>query len=66
MATGKALIDVQKGELKLKVQEEEVTFNVFNAMRYLVKSDSCFCLETMEAIVSNQWIQSDPLETTIL
>ena len=66
MATGKALIDVQKSELKLKVQEEEVPFNVFNALRYPAESDSCFRLETMEAIVSNQRIQSDPVETSIL
>ncbi|XP_062104040.1 uncharacterized protein LOC133815189 [Humulus lupulus] len=31
LATGRALIDVQKGELKLRVQNEEVTFNVFSA-----------------------------------
>ena len=31
LATGRAVIDVQQGELRLKVQEEEVTFNVFNA-----------------------------------
>ncbi|XP_062106195.1 uncharacterized protein LOC133817634 [Humulus lupulus] len=29
LATGRALIDVQKGELKLRVQNEDVTFNVF-------------------------------------
>ncbi|XP_062112540.1 uncharacterized protein LOC133823710 [Humulus lupulus] len=31
LATGRALIDVQKGELKLRVQNEEVTFDVFAA-----------------------------------
>ena len=34
LATGRALIDVQKGELKLKVQDDEVTFNVFKSMRH--------------------------------
>ncbi|XP_060959491.1 uncharacterized protein LOC133030733 [Cannabis sativa] len=29
LATGRAVIDVQKGELKLRVQDEEVNFNVF-------------------------------------
>ncbi|XP_062100923.1 uncharacterized protein LOC133806853 [Humulus lupulus] len=32
LAIGKAQIDVQKGELKLRVQNEEVTFNVFSAI----------------------------------
>ena len=34
LATGRAMIDVQKGELRLRVQEEEVTFNVFNAIKH--------------------------------
>ena len=32
--TGKALIDVHKGELKLHVQDEEVTFRVFKAIEF--------------------------------
>ena len=34
LTTGRAMIDVQKGELELGVQEEEVTFNVFNAIKH--------------------------------
>ena len=34
IATRRALIDVQKGELKLRVQGEEVAFNVFKAIRH--------------------------------
>ncbi|XP_062085919.1 uncharacterized protein LOC133792026 [Humulus lupulus] len=34
LATGQALIDVQKGELKMRVQGEEVVFNVLKAMTY--------------------------------
>ena len=34
LAMGRAMIDVQKGELGLRVQEEEVTFNVFNAIKH--------------------------------
>ena len=39
---GRAMIDVQKGELRLRVQEEEVTFNVFNAIKQPHDTDSCF------------------------
>ena len=42
LATGRAMIDVQKGELRLRVQEEEVTFNVFNAIKHPHDTDSCF------------------------
>ena len=47
------MIDVQKGELKLRVQEDEVKFNVFEAVRHSAKSDTCFIVETVEAIVSS-------------
>ena len=35
LAMGKAQINVQDGELKLRVQGDEVTFYVFQAMKYL-------------------------------
>ena len=31
LETGKVIIDVQKGELKLRVEDNEVRFSVFNA-----------------------------------
>ena len=34
LATGKAQINVQEGELKLRVQGDEVTFHVFQAMKH--------------------------------
>ncbi|KAL5576436.1 hypothetical protein UlMin_018135 [Ulmus minor] len=34
LATGRALIDVHNGELTMRVQDENVTFNVFQAMRF--------------------------------
>ena len=66
LATGRAMIDVKKGELKLKVQDDEVGFNVFNDVRHLVESDQCFMIEVMEAIVSSQSGLIDPLETSLV
>ena len=40
LATGKAMIDVQKGELKLRVWDDEVRFSVFNAVRDPAESDA--------------------------
>ena len=51
LAAGRAMIDIQKGELKLRVQDDEVRFSVFNAVRHLVESDACFLIEEVEAIV---------------
>ena len=66
LATGRALIDVKKRELRLRVQDEEVTFNVFNAIKYPDESESCFRLESLEAIVPIQVGHFDPLETSLL
>ena len=66
LATGRAMIDVQRGELKLRVQEEEVKFNVFEAVRHPAESDTCFMAEIVEAIVSSQSGLTDPLETSLV
>ena len=66
LATGRTLIDVQKGELKLRVQDDEVTFNVFKAMRHPTESDVFFLVETIEAIVSSQSGPTDPLEASLV
>ena len=54
LSMGRVMIDVQKGELRLRVQEEEVTFNVFNAIKHPLNNDSCFRMDVLEAIVSNK------------
>ena len=34
LTTGRAMIDVQKGELKPRMQDDEVRFSIFNAVRH--------------------------------
>ena len=66
LAIGRAMIDVQRGELKLRVQEDEVKFNVFEAVRHPAENDTCFMTEIVEAIVSSQSDLTDPLETSLV
>ena len=42
LATGRTLIDVQQGKLILRVQDEQVVFNVFEAMKSPSDVDACF------------------------
>ena len=63
LATGRAMIDVQKGELKLRVQNDEVKFRVFIAVRHPAESDACFMIE---AIVPSQSGVTDPLEASFV
>ena len=60
------MIDVQKGELKLRVQDDEVRFSVFNAVRHPAKSDACFMIEAVEALVPSQSGLTDPLEASLM
>ena len=66
LETSRALIDVQNGELQLRVQDDEVAFNVFKVMRHPTESDTCFLVETVEAIVSSQSGPTDPLEASLV
>ncbi|XP_062100739.1 uncharacterized protein LOC133806660 [Humulus lupulus] len=66
LATGQALIDVQKGELKLQVQGDEVVFNVFKAMMYLRASDSCYNVDVIDNGVSKIRVSSDALEAVLI
>ena len=66
LATGREMIDVQRGELKLRVQEDEVKFNMFEAVRHPAESDTCFMTEIVEAIVSSQSGLTDTLEASLV
>ena len=66
LATGRAMIDAQRGELKLRVQEDEVKFNVFEDVRHPAESDTCFIVETVEAIVSSQSVLTNLLEASLV
>ena len=63
LATGKAMIDVQMRELKLRVKDNEVRLSVFNVVRHPLESDTCFMIEAIEAIVSSQSGLTGPLES---
>ena len=48
------------------MQDDEVKFNVFEAVRHPIESDTCFIVEIVEAIVSSQSSLTDPLETSLI
>ncbi|MCI84919.1 hypothetical protein A2U01_0106197, partial [Trifolium medium] len=37
LATGRTLIDVERGELKMRVNTQEVKFNILKAMKYPIE-----------------------------
>ena len=66
LATGRAMIDVQKGELKLRVRDDEVRFSVFNVVRHPAKSDACFMIEAIEVIMPSQGGLTDSLKASLV
>ncbi|KAI3678549.1 hypothetical protein L6452_37845 [Arctium lappa] len=50
LATGRTLIDVQKGELTMRLQDQKVTFNVFNSLKYPDDFEDCATLNVIESL----------------
>ncbi|XP_062087012.1 uncharacterized protein LOC133793735 [Humulus lupulus] len=65
LATGQALIDVQKGELTLRVQGEEVVFNVFKALKFANVNDNCFRVDLVEKAVVEINLTKDSLQKSL-
>ena len=69
LATGRTLIDVQKGELTMRVQDEQVTFNVFRAMRLPDESEECSVISVIDNLATEELRKScyeDSLEMSLL
>ena len=68
LATGRALIDVQQGNMVLRINDEHVTFNVFKAMKFPSSSDTCFRIDAIDSVVDDKFQENkfeDPLEGCI-
>nr|KYP36322.1 hypothetical protein KK1_042568 [Cajanus cajan] len=48
MKTARAIIDVGNGEFKLRVQDEEITFNVFEAMTHPNDKGTYFQMDVLD------------------
>ncbi|XP_062118728.1 uncharacterized protein LOC133832394 [Humulus lupulus] len=68
LATGRTLIDVQKGELTMRVQNEQVTFNVFKAMRFPDEVEECSVVSVVDSLASKELENNfdDPLERLLM
>ncbi|PIN25886.1 DNA-directed DNA polymerase [Handroanthus impetiginosus] len=62
LATGRTLIDVQKGELTMRVQDQQITFNVFKAIKFPNESDECFAVSLYDNLAGNESIAEQPLD----
>ncbi|KAH9716271.1 hypothetical protein KPL71_021404 [Citrus sinensis] len=54
LATEKTLIDVQKGELTMRVNDQQVTFNVLEAMKNPDELEDCNFLSVVDFVVADR------------
>ncbi|CAJ2652694.1 unnamed protein product [Trifolium pratense] len=60
LATGRALIDVEMGELMLRTHGEQVMFNVFKAMKHHDDEPQCFKVDVIEEVVEDVSVEETP------
>ena len=60
LATSKALIDVYSGELTLRVNEEEVIFNIYRSMKFPDEKAICHRIETIDDCVEKTQLSANP------
>ncbi|XP_047172232.1 uncharacterized protein LOC124840256 [Vigna umbellata] len=69
MKTARVLINVENDKLKVRVQDEEVNFDVFEAMSHSKDDKACFYLDTLDEVCMIQEKMlccSSPLEKTLI
>ena len=54
LATGKTLINVQKGELTMRVNDQQVTFNVLDAMKSPDEIEDCNFISVVDFVVTEK------------
>ncbi|MCH91321.1 hypothetical protein A2U01_0012248 [Trifolium medium] len=60
LATGRALIDVEMGELMLRTHGEQIMFNVFEAMKRHDEDTECFWVDLVEEVVEDVFAEETP------
>ncbi|XP_075108939.1 uncharacterized protein LOC142180769 [Nicotiana tabacum] len=69
LATGRALIDCETGELKMRPNDEEVIFNVQHSMRRPSEYVNCSIVEAVDVILQEDDVTltaKDPLEACLI
>ncbi|XP_027368381.1 uncharacterized protein LOC113874354 [Abrus precatorius] len=69
MKTAKVIIDVDDGKFKVRVHDEEVNFNIFEAMHHPKDKQQCFRMDVIDELCmveKTQLHKSNPLEKALI
>lgn len=62
LATGRSLIDVEMGELMLRFQDEQVVFNIFEALKHRIENPQCYRVDVVDEIVEDNSREPQPTQ----
>nr|KYP45027.1 hypothetical protein KK1_033488 [Cajanus cajan] len=68
MKTTRVIIDMDEGKLKVRVQDEEVSFNVFETTKFPKGNKDCFRIDVLDDVyleTQNDFKSSSPLEKAL-
>jgi len=68
MSTASCVIDMGKGKLELSVNNQNITFELFNAMKHLSDHKACFKMDKVEQeidMVAKAMVMQTPLEKVL-
>jgi len=69
MKIAKVIIDVDDGKLKVRVQDDEINFNVFEAMQHPKDKQQCFKMDVIDEnflSARKQLTKASPLEKALI
>jgi len=62
LATGRALIDVEMGQLMLRFHNEQLVLNIFEAMKHRAENPKCYQIDVVNEIVEDNSREPQPIE----
>ena len=69
MLTGKCVVNIGNGNLEMSVDDQKVTFNLFDAIKHSNDHKACFKVESVEqevAMVVQSIMSHSPLEKALI
>jgi hypothetical protein len=63
LATGHSFIDVEMGQLMLRFHNEQVVFNIFEAMKHQAENPKCYRIDVIEEIVEDRSSEPQPSQS---
>ena len=62
LATWRTLIDIEMGELMLRFHNEQVVFNIFEAMKHRDGNPKCYRIDVVDEIVEDNFREPQPTQ----